>query len=136
MEDWGRKAEYAVSAAADMAANYAPERPLRVEDIARRTGAPPNYLRELLARLRTVGLVASRQGPGGGYWLVRPPDRISVAEILSALAAEDGRRSGRFSIEAPYRGVLDWLSGEVAATRRAFLRGVTLADVAGRLVGP
>ena len=136
MEDWGRKAEYAVAAAADMAANYAPERPLRVEDIAQRTGAPPNYLRELLARLRTVGLVASRQGPGGGYWLVRPPDRISVAEILSALAAEDGRRSGRFSIEAPYRGVLDWLSREVAATRRAFLRGVTLADVAGRLNGP
>lgn len=46
---------------------------------------PESYLYQLLITLRKAGLIRSRRGPQGGHMLARPPERISLAEILSAL---------------------------------------------------
>ena len=133
MRNMDGKAQYTLAALADMAARYDPQdprRPVRLEDIVRRTGAPGKYLSTLLPRLKRRGLVGSAQGPRGGYWLMRPPGSMSVAEVLGALNSPKTRREGRFVISAPYRGALDRLDGELDSARGALLRDTTLADFA------
>jgi Rrf2 family iron-sulfur cluster assembly transcriptional regulator len=44
-----------------------------------------SYLEQLFGRLRRRSLVASVRGPGGGYTLALPPERISVADIIVAV---------------------------------------------------
>jgi Rrf2 family transcriptional regulator, iron-sulfur cluster assembly transcription factor len=77
------RARYAVRAMIDLAANSAGGSVTRSE-IAERQEISPLYLSHILLRLSKAGLVASAKGPGGGYLLARPADRISVGEIVSA----------------------------------------------------
>ncbi len=46
-----------------------------------------SYTETLMAQLRAAGLVASRRGPGGGYILAKPVDRITIAEVFAAVEA-------------------------------------------------
>ena len=132
MAQLGSKVEYALLAAMDLAANYDPNKPLKTEDVARRTGAPAKYLGQLLLRLKARALVRSSQGPSGGYRLMRRPELISVAEVMDAVASrEDGRRR-RPAPGNRYRKALDWLAGEMDDARRRLLSRVTLADFARR----
>jgi Rrf2 family protein len=43
------------------------------------------FLQQVLGRLRHAGLIGARRGTGGGYWLRRPPDEISVGDVVRAL---------------------------------------------------
>lgn len=53
-------------------------------DIARTEGMTPDYVEQLLVKLRTSGLVASRRGVKGGFVLNRDPQLVSVADVLKA----------------------------------------------------
>ncbi|MCU1380151.1 MAG: Rrf2 family transcriptional regulator [Acidimicrobiales bacterium] len=46
------------------------------------------FLQQVLGRLRHAGLVGARRGTGGGYWLRRPPEGISVGDVVRALHPE------------------------------------------------
>jgi Rrf2 family transcriptional regulator, iron-sulfur cluster assembly transcription factor len=46
------------------------------------------YLEQIFGKLRSSGLVKGKRGPGGGYVLGRPPDRISLYEVVSVLETE------------------------------------------------
>ena len=59
--------------------------PQSVKCIAERESIPEAYLEQLIAPLRKAGLVFSLRGAQGGYLLARPPQEISVGEILRAL---------------------------------------------------
>lgn len=52
------------------------------DEIARRTGAPRNYLAKTLNALAKAGLVTSARGPQGGFALAAPPDTISLAAVI------------------------------------------------------
>ena len=124
------KAEYALLAAMDLAVHYAADRPVKVQDIARRTGAPAKYLGQLLLRLKARALVRSAQGPSGGYWLMRRPALISAAEILEAIAtARDGRHRQALP-KGAYRDVLKALASRMEDAQRRLLSNITLADLA------
>jgi Rrf2 family cysteine metabolism transcriptional repressor len=126
------KAEYALVAAIDLAANYAPNKPVKVRDVAARTGAPPKYLEQILLRLKTRALVRSTQGPTGGYCLMRRPALISAAEVLEAVtAAEDGRQR-RPLPRTRYSDALDWLGARIERARREVLSQITLEELAAR----
>ena len=43
------------------------------------------FLENILAELKRAGIVASRRGAEGGYWLARPPSQVSVADIIRAV---------------------------------------------------
>ncbi|MGQ9622083.1 MAG: RrF2 family transcriptional regulator [Candidatus Caldatribacteriaceae bacterium] len=56
-----------------------------LRDIAKREGISEKYLGQLIIPLRSAGLVFSKRGAEGGYQLSRPPERITVREVVEAL---------------------------------------------------
>lgn len=54
-------------------------------DLAEFQGISPSYVSKLFTRLEKAGLVASTEGVGGGFRLARPPERITVLDVIDAL---------------------------------------------------
>lgn len=54
----------------------------QVKDISRRQGISPRYLEQIFQKLKRGGIVGSKRGPAGGYFLTKKPEQITVAEIL------------------------------------------------------
>jgi Rrf2 family transcriptional regulator, iron-sulfur cluster assembly transcription factor len=54
----------------------------QVKDISRRQGISPRYLEQIFQKLRRAGIVGSKRGPCGGYFLARKPEEITVGEIV------------------------------------------------------
>jgi Rrf2 family protein len=79
------KTDYAIRALVELAAHAGPQRALTAEAIAAAQGIPVRFLLNILADLRRVGLVDSRRGPDGGWWLARPSGEITVADAVRAV---------------------------------------------------
>jgi Rrf2 family protein len=127
------KADYAVRAAAELAASSSEGRPVKGEQLAAAQGIPHKFLENILADLRQAGLVRTRRGSEGGYALTRDPSEIAVADVLRAvegpLAAVQGTRPEGLR----YRGAAARLPEVWVALRanlRAVLEHVSLADLA------
>ena len=126
------KADYAVRATIELAV-APPDVPVKGEDLARAQGIPRNFLENILTELRRAGLVRSRRGAEGGYWLARPAAEISIADVLRAvegpLAAVQGVRPDRLEYGgAAARLPVVWVA--LRASLRDVLEHVSVADVA------
>lgn len=77
------KSRYGLRAMVDIAYNCGPE-PAQIQDISRRQEISPRYLEQIFQNLKRAGLLKSKRGPQGGYSLSRPPEKITVLEILNA----------------------------------------------------
>jgi Rrf2 family protein len=75
------KGEYALHALFDLASQPAGE-PIKIADIARRQKIPQKFLELILSGLKQAGFVESRRGAEGGYMLARPPDAITVGDVV------------------------------------------------------
>ena len=133
------KADYAVRAAAELAAAEGERAPMKGEELARRQSIPKNFLENILTELRRAGIVRTRRGAEGGYQLARPATEITVADVLRAvegpLAAVQGTRPESLS----YAGAASHLPDVWVALRsslRAVLEHVTLADIASGKLPP
>jgi Rrf2 family protein len=127
------KADYAVRAAAELAAVEADGVPVKGEHLARSQGIPQNFLENILTELRRAGIVRTRRGADGGYQLARPAAEITVADVLRAvegpLAAVQGTRPESLSYEGAAAQLPDvWIA--LRASLRSVLEHVTLADIA------
>lgn len=60
--------------------------PLKGDEIATRGDLPVKFLENVLGDLRRGGLLHSRRGTNGGYWLARPARDITVADVIGILA--------------------------------------------------
>lgn len=78
------KGRHAVNALVDLALRAA-DGPVALVTVSRRLQVSLSYLEQLFSRLRRHGLVESTRGPGGGYTLAQAADRISVADIVTAV---------------------------------------------------
>lgn len=100
------KSEYALKAVFDLASQYlsAPQGasmpPVKIADIAKRQKIPQKFLELILAGLKQSGFVDSRRGAEGGYLLSRPPDSITVGEVLRAV--ENVRGNSRVDVSDPF----------------------------------
>ena len=54
----------------------------QVKDISRRQGISPRYLEQIFQKLRKAGILGSKRGPSGGYFLNKEPEQITVGEII------------------------------------------------------
>ena len=76
-----RSAEYAIRALSLLAVRH-DDGALQSREIAADLGLPPQFLTKILRRLTSTGLVSSQRGRSGGFRLNRPPDRISLIELV------------------------------------------------------
>jgi Rrf2 family protein len=58
--------------------------PVAARDISESERLPGDYVEQILLRLRRAGLVESVRGARGGYFLGRPPEQISVHDVMAA----------------------------------------------------
>ena len=129
------KADYAVRAAVELAAAREgdPPPPVKGDQIATAQGIPIKFLENILLDLRQSGLVNSRRGPEGGYWLSRPAEEITVADVIRAADGPLASVRGEKPEDLRYEGSAKELATVWVALRsslREVLEQVTLADVA------
>jgi Rrf2 family cysteine metabolism transcriptional repressor len=136
------KGEYGVRLMVQLARHYGTG-PASLAGIAAEEDLPRAYLEQLVVSLREAGLVVSTRGAHGGYELARPPEAITMSEVLRALegpiapmfcATDDPEhalvcdRSSRCTVN------LLWVRVRDAIT--STLESMTLADLAPELVTP
>lgn len=78
------KGRFAVTAMLDLALNSG-NGPVPLAGISQRQSISLSYLEQLFGKLRRHKLVESVRGPGGGYYLARPTEQVSVADIIIAV---------------------------------------------------
>jgi Rrf2 family protein len=130
------KADYAVRAAMGLALVGGPA---KAEHIAQRHGIPLKFLEKILFDLRHAGLVATRRGPEGGYWLARDPAEITVADVLRAVDGPLADVHGLAPEDVEYEEGFAALQKVWVAVRtnlRTVLESITIADLAGGTLPP
>ena len=78
------KGRYGLQAMVDLGV-YSKEKHVSLKSIAERLSMSENYLEQLMALLKKNKLVISTRGAQGGYALAKPPEEITIGEILRAL---------------------------------------------------
>ncbi|MBX6384100.1 MAG: Rrf2 family transcriptional regulator [Microbispora sp.] len=119
------RTQYALRAAAELAA-AAPGLPVPAERIATAQRIPRRFLDNILLQLRRAGLIHSQRGPDGGYWLARPAEEITLADVVSIM-------EGAPQDNEVFHGVAEPLGDVWTALRdheQATLSEVTLAHIA------
>ena len=84
------RARYALRLMLDICRNSEPDRPVQLREIASRNSLSKGYLEQLVVALKTAQLVRSYGGRSGGYQLMRPPENISLLEIVEAVIGPIG----------------------------------------------
>ncbi len=128
------KTDYALRAAAELARAAAEERgPIKGEWISEAQGISKKFMENILHDLKRAGVVRTRRGASGGYWLARPAAEITLAEVIRAVEGPLANVRGEWPEEVEYAGAAEalqevWIA--VRANLRAVLESVTLADLA------
>jgi Rrf2 family protein len=79
---------YGLGALVDLAAAHGET--VKGEALAARRDVSVGFVENILADLRRAGIVQSRRGGNGGYWLARPATEVTVADVIRIL---DGQPS-------------------------------------------
>jgi Rrf2 family protein len=83
-----KREQYALRALLELS-KHKGKGPKKISEIARAQAIPLRFLEVILSQLKGSGLVDSKRGYYGGYFLVRKPDQISVGEVLRFLQGKE-----------------------------------------------
>jgi Rrf2 family protein len=128
------RVDYALRAVVELASALgSASRPVTAERLATGQDIPPKFLESILLQLRRGGVVNSQRGPEGGYWLARPADEISLADVIRVIDGPLANVRGQRPENLGYRGAAAslqdvWIA--LRASERQILDSVTIADVA------
>lgn len=127
------KGRYAVTAMLDLALNGV-KGPVTLAEISENQGISLSYLEQLFASLRSKDLVRGVRGPGGGYYLGKSADEISIANIICAVDewVEFTRCGGRQNCSRGARCLTHTLWDDLSSEIFDFLSGITLGDLVKR----
>jgi Rrf2 family iron-sulfur cluster assembly transcriptional regulator len=108
--------------------------PVTLADISENQGISLSYLEQLFAALRGKGLVRGVRGPGGGYYLGREADEISIADIICAVDewVEFTRCKGRQNCHEGQRCLTHSLWDDLSQQIFVFLTDISLHDLVQR----
>jgi Rrf2 family protein len=126
------KADYAVRAALELAAAGDGE-PVKGERLAQAQDIPLQFLEHILLELKHAQLVQARRGARGGYWLARPANKITVADVIRAVEGPLANIHENAPEELHYAGSAERLRDVWVAVRaalRSVLENVTLEELA------
>ena len=126
------KSEYALKALFDLSFQQmaCPKKegktggPVKIADIARRQRIPQKFLELILAGLKQSGFVDSRRGAEGGYLLTRPPDALTIGEVLRTV--ENTKSAGPTQAADPFADIWERVDSAIAEV----LDRTTFADLA------
>ncbi|MFZ1529876.1 MAG: Rrf2 family transcriptional regulator [Ferruginibacter sp.] len=76
-----KKAQYGLKALGYLAARYN-EGPVLIADIATHKNIPLKFLEAILLELKQHDILESKKGKGGGYFLMMPPNKTTIAKVL------------------------------------------------------
>lgn len=113
---------------------------MKLEELARRTGAPQSVLEQVMPVMRSAGIVRSERGPAGGYRLNKAPEEITlerVVRLFQGQLAPIGYATRRNPDTAP-KFVADSLRPAWSEVRDAtidILERTTFAELAKRAGG-
>ena len=79
-----RKARYALRALYALSADEA-RGPVLIADLAGREKIPHKFLETILLELKNAGVLNSKKGKGGGYSLARPPEQITMGQVIRVI---------------------------------------------------
>ena len=82
-----KKNQYALRAIFELA-KHMDQGPVKISDIATAQSIPLRFLEVILNQLKASGIVDSKRGFYGGYFLVKPPDQVSVGDVLRFLSRD------------------------------------------------
>jgi Rrf2 family protein len=111
------------------------EKALHIREISKAQDIPERFLEQILLQIKRAGFLRSRKGPNGGYILAKPPEKISVAEVLRVM---DGPLAPIDCVSVTAHEVcprenscgLRWLWKKTRDAIAEILEGTSFADVA------
>jgi Rrf2 family protein len=82
-----KRGEYGLRAMIILAHAYkeSPDAMVQIKEISEQDKIPAKYLEQILLALKNAGMLQSRMGIGGGYYLARQPKDISLGQIIRVL---------------------------------------------------
>jgi Rrf2 family protein len=129
------KSRYGLRALFDMA-YHAGTLPAQIKDISRRQNISPRYLEQIFQDLKRGGLLKSRRGPQGGYFLSRKPHEITVHQVILAAEGEmalvdcvKSGKGGKKTCEFDNGCVTQKIWKEASKRLNDYLSSVTLKDL-------
>jgi Rrf2 family protein len=84
MTNLSRKARYALRALYALSADDAAG-PVLIADLAEREKIPHKFLETILLELKNAGVLKSKKGKGGGYSMARPPEQITMGQVIRVI---------------------------------------------------
>lgn len=79
------KARYGVAAMYELSTGYDNDQLISIKEVAEKQDYSVAYLEQLFATLKKERLIASQRGSKGGYKLAKPPEKITIGDIIRAL---------------------------------------------------
>jgi Rrf2 family protein len=76
-----KKTRYAIVALARLARDYG-KGPVQIHGIAEQEKIPQSFLENILLELKKRGVLGSKLGKAGGYYLLKRPEDVTLAEIV------------------------------------------------------
>jgi len=129
------KTEYACIAMLELASRFGSGEPVRIRKIAERHDVPPRFLVQILLQLKGAGLVASTRGAAGGYHLVRPPESVSLGDVMAVIEGTNNGASKATSNASPDSPAVKVLSAawqEIGKLERKLLGDISFAELLDR----
>lgn len=127
------KTEYACIAMLELAASFGTNEPVRIRTIAEEHAIPARFLVQILLQLKGAGLVNSTRGAAGGYHLLRPPQELTLGEVMAVI--EGPSEATMSSSASPHSIAAKTLSNvwnEISAIEREMLQKITFAELLDR----
>lgn len=112
------------------------------EQLAENICTNPARVRKVLSALKKASLVETREGGGGGFRFILPPEQVTLCQVADALETRlvsAGKASGSVDMEcliaSGMGALMDELSAELEQLCRERLKITTIADMDRRIFG-
>lgn len=79
-----KKTQYAFHALTYLAENK-DSGPVLISEISKQRSISLKFLENILLELKKAGLLGSKKGKGGGYYLIKEPEEVQLAKVIRML---------------------------------------------------
>lgn len=79
-----KKTKYGLKALSYLA-KQEPNVPILISDISNSENISKKFLESILLTLKKSGILSSKKGKGGGYYLIKNPDEIKISTVIRLL---------------------------------------------------